>query len=424
MRRAILLFVAASLVAGPIMLISSTATAFQITQRSVTISSAQAGQTANYVFSFVPAQTTQIQSITFQTCTTPLGACTAPSGVNIGGGTVSTGGFQGATSFIKDTTTNTASGNCANADVLCIVRSATDTTAQTLTTHTVTDTGAVNQNATNCSAAPNCTFFVRITTYSGIAFTTPVDAGVVASSTTQLFTVNAAIQEVLSFCIGSTTIDDVTTTPPTCSTISGTSLNLGTLDSGHVNISPVTAINHGDGNNALAELSTNAFNGTTVAYDAIQQSGTNHKGTLRVLGATCATPGVLNTDQCVNAAGGTRTTLTAATESFGMTIAGVNCQLTLGYTCSYTGNTYNLRKASNYDGTGVATTYLTEADQITGTTAGGYAWDESGAATTIASSSTVVDKEALIIKFAATPTIVTPTGSYQAQADYVATPTY
>src|SRR6185312_509577 len=134
----------------------------------------------------------------------------------------------------------------------------------------------------------NCTFFIRITTFSDAAFSTQVDAGVVASSTTQLFTVNAAIQEVLSFCIGSTTIDDAdTTTPATCGTITGTSLDLGVLDSSHVNISPVTAINHGDGNNAMAELSTNAFNGTTVAYHAVQQTGTNHQGTLRVVGANC-----------------------------------------------------------------------------------------------------------------------------------------
>ncbi|HEX4774689.1 MAG TPA: hypothetical protein VH234_04180 [Candidatus Saccharimonadales bacterium] len=422
MQRVLLLLMATFMTVGPIMLLNATATAQQITNRSVVISTAQAGATANYSFTFTPAQTTQVQSLTIQTCTTPLGACTAPSGINLSGGTISQSGWQGATSFTKNTTTNTATGNCVNVDVLCLTRS--DTTTQTTTAHAITDTGVVNQDNTNCSAAANCTFFERITTYSSTTFTTQVDAGVVASSTTQLFTVNAAIQEVLSFCIGSTTIDDAdTTTPPTCSTISGTSLNLGVLDSGHVNISPVPAIDKGDGNNGLAELSTNAFNGTTVAYDAVQQSGTNHKGTLRVAGATC-NAGNVNTDQCINAIGATRSTLTAATEAFGMTIAGVNCKNTAGYTCTYAGNTYNLRKASNYDGTGVATTYLADAGQITGTTAGGYAWDESGTAETIASSATVVDKEALILKFAATPTIVTPTGSYTAQADFVATPTY
>src|SRR6185312_3588569 len=105
--------------------------------------------------------------------------------------------------------------------------------------------------------------------------------------------------------------------------------------------------NQGDGNNALAELSTNAVNGTAISYDAIQQSGTNHQGTLRVSGASCNVSNV-NTDQCINAIGTTRSTITHAVEAFGMTIAGVNCLNTLGYTCSYSGNTYNLRKAANY----------------------------------------------------------------------------
>ncbi|HEX4774398.1 MAG TPA: hypothetical protein VH234_02690 [Candidatus Saccharimonadales bacterium] len=411
---ALVLFVAF----GPLMLLNMTATADQISNRSLNILSAQASATTTYTFKFTPAQTNQIQSVMLQACTTPLGSCTAPSGLNLSGGTVSQSGFQGATNFTKDTSTS----GCTTVGVLCVTRS--NTTAQTLVAHTLTDTGAVNQDGTNCSAAANCTFFVRITTFSDAAYTTKIDSGTVASSTTQAFTVNAAIQEVLSFCIGATTIDDAdTTTPPLCSAISGTALALGVLDSAHVNVSPVSALNQGDGNNAIAELSTNAVNGTAISYDAIQQSGTNHRGTLRVVGAVCNI-GNVNTDQCINAIGTTRSTITAATEAFGMTIAGVNCKNTLGYSCSYAGNTYNLRKAANYDGTGVATTYLADAGQVSGTTSGGYAWDESGTSQTIASASTVVDNEALIIKFAATPTIVTPTGSYTAQADYVATPTY
>src|SRR6185312_2312853 len=101
--------------------------------------------------------------------------------------------------------------------------------------------------ATNCSGAANCTFFVRITTFSDTAYATKIDAGTVASSTTQAFTVNAAIQEVLSFCIGATAIDDAdTTTPPLCSSITGTSLSLGVLDATHVNVSPVLSANQGD----------------------------------------------------------------------------------------------------------------------------------------------------------------------------------
>jgi hypothetical protein len=395
------------------------AAAATITNRNITMSTAVVSATANYTFNFTPAGTSQIQSIFFQACTTPVNSCTAPSGINLSGGTVSQSGFQGATSFTKDTSTSSPA--CNVTTNLCVKR--TDTTAQTVTAHSITDTGATNPNGTSCSTA-NCTFFVRITTYSDNAFTTAVDSGAVAGSTTQTLTVNATIQESLIFCIGATTIDDSnTSTPPACTGVSGTSVSLGPLSSSNVSVTPVSAANGGDANNGIAELSTNATNGATVVYNAIQQSGTNHLGTLRVAGASCNS-GTINTDQCVNAIGTTKSTLTAGTEAFGMTVAGINCKATTAYTCSYTGNTYNLRKDTNYDGSGSATGYVSDTGLVGGTTSGSYAWDESGSPATVASSSTVLDKEALILKFAASPTVVTPTGTYTAKADFVATPTY
>lgn len=420
MNRVILLALATATAVAPVMILNQTATAAQVTARSVTLSSAQAGGTTNMTFAFTPTVTTQIQSIKFNSCTTALGTCTAPTAINLSGGTITQGGtWGGATSFTKDT----ATAGCTTVDTLCVKR--TDTTVQTLVNHTIIDTGATNQNATNCAAAANCTFFIRMVTYSDNAYTTSVDSGTMAGATTQLFTVNAAIQEVLSFCVGATTVNDSnTTTPPLCASVSGVSLNLGTLSSSLVNVSPVVSggTTNGDGNNGIAELSTNATGGATVAYDAIQQSGTNHNGTLKVSGATCNV-GTINTDQCINAIGTTKSTLAPGTEAYGMTIAAVNCQATTAYTCSFTGGTYNLTRNTNYNGTG-ANTYPTDTSTVAGTTNASYAWDETGTTQTIASSTTVVDKEALILKFAATPNIVTPTGSYTAKADFVATPTF
>ena len=86
--------------------------------------------------------------------------------------------------------------------------------------------------------------------------------------------------------------------------------------------------------------------------------------------------------------------------------------------CLFTGGTYNLVRDTNYDGTGGNTYGDTQ----------GYAWQVSGAVTTLASStgSTVkaVDDEALILKFAATPNITTPFGSYTVTSTYIATGTY
>jgi hypothetical protein len=174
---------------------------------------------------------------------------------------------------------------------------------------------------------------------------------------------------------------------------------------------------------------SNAGNGVVIEYDAIQQSGTNHRGTLRISGSTC-NAGTVSFDSCINAAGTTQTVFSAGTEKFGMTVAGVNSGSSGSYTCSYgdaaisiaAGNTCNLKPQTNYLGGGAS-----GSTETFGTT-NGFAWDETGAATPIASSasSTVkqVDDEALILAFAATPAIATQFGPYQAQTDFIAVPTY
>ncbi len=339
-------------------------------------------------------------------------------------GTITQGGtWGGATSFTKDTTT----AGCTTVDVLCVKR--TDTTAQTLVAHSIIDTGATNQNATNCSSAANCTFFVRMTTYSDNAYTTVVDTGTMAGATTQLFTVNAAIQEQLTFCIGNTAVNSVPAAIPLCSAISGSSLNLGTLNAGNISVSPVPAATYGgDANNGLAELSTNAVNGTTVAYDASQQSGTGvgTLGTLRVSGAACTAGS--DSDQCINAIGVTKAQLTTGTEAFGMAIGGIDCSNVSAYTCTFSSGTFNLVPTANYNCNGIvggsADTYDPDSGVITGTSSCYYAWDATGTSETIASSSVPVGNEALILKFAATPELTTPQGTYTAKADFVATPTF
>jgi hypothetical protein len=189
-------------------------------------------------------------------------------------------------------------------------------------------------------------------------------------------------------------------------------------------------------------IRSNAGNGTVIAYDAIQAAtGTNHLGTLRISGATCNTTGDPGadgngntfTDPCINAAGA-QGLLAAGTEEFGMTIAGINYSNTTSYTCQYTtspagGDTCNMKPLAGYIGKGGSGTEdFCAVDCNTADSGNGFAWDESGAAVNIASSasSTVkqVDDEALILKFAATPSITTPFGPYAVQTDFIAVPTY
>jgi len=414
---------------APIWLTPSASALGQITTRSLTLSSGVPSATnVTYTFSFTVASTSQVQGMKFIACTTavgtyPGGTCTAPTGMTGAGNGFSNAafssqsGWQGATNFAVD---STGANDCTPAaNVLCANR--TDTTSQTVTSRTIAFNTIKNPSSTNTA------FYVGMYTYTTVNYTvgSRVDFGATASAVVQTLTTNAAVAEVLNFCVGATTVDDTTTNPGNdCTAISGTSINIGTLDTSAVNISPV-ATNGGDNQNGLAMVRSNAGNGVVVAYDAIQQSGTNHRGTLRISGATCNPVSNNFTDDCINAAGTTQTPFTAGTEMFGMTIAGINSGSTTSYTCTYgtpPGNTCNLKPLSNYLGAGASGS--TEAYG----TSNGFAWDESGSAVNIASSasSTVkqVDDESLILKFAATPSITTPFGPYAAQTDFIAVPTY
>jgi hypothetical protein len=409
----------------------------QITSRSLTISSGVPAKTnVTYTFTFTVPSTTQVESLKFIACTNAVstypnngGSCTAPTGLSFSSATFgSQSGWQGATNFAVD---GTGANDCSPAaNILCANR--TDTTSQTATSRTIAFSTITNPST------PNTSFYVGIHTYSDIAYTgaNRVDFGATASAVVQTLTTNAAVAEVLNFCVGATTIDDTTTNVANdCSALSGTSINIGTLDTSTVNISPVT-INGGDSQNGVAMVRSNAGNGTVIAYDAIQQSGSNHQGTLRISGATCSAasgPGTGSppaasgpfTDGCIDAAGGTQNAFTPGSEEFGMTIAGINSGSTTSYACTYgspPGNTCNMRPLSNYLGAGTS-----GSSEAYGTT-NGFAWDESGTAINIASSasSTVkqVDDEALVLKYAATPSITTPFGPYAAQTDFIAVPTY
>jgi len=442
--RLYLVAIAAVLIAAgamPVFLSGHAAAYGQILNRSLNISSGVPGNTnVTYTFTFTlhdytadtpPGSMSAVQSLKFVACTTAVGAypggtCTAPTGMDFTSGPAAFGsqtGWQGATNFAVDAVG--VAGKCVPAaNVLCAKR--TDVTAQTATSRTISFTTVKNPTTANSA------FYIGIYTFSDAGYATNVDFGATASAVVQTLTTNAAVAEVLQFCVGSTTVNDVDSSNPAnliandCSGVSGTSVDIGTLDTSAINISPVST-NGGDNKNGVAMVRSNAGNGVVVAYDAIQQSGTNHLGTLRISGSSCD-PGNTLTDSCINAAGA-QTVFTPGTESFGMTVAGINSNGTTSYACQYgdtaqslaAGNTCHMEPASGY--VGQTTTGLDDFG-----TGNGFAWVENGTATNIASSaaSTVkqVDDEALILKFAATPSITTPFGRYAAQTDFIAVPTY
>ena len=392
--------VIAALMAGilnPLFNSGQTAYAAQLTTRSVAISTSKTSATATYIISFTTPATTNIGSIIIQACTTPLSTCTAPTGMTMNAGTTGTWTGTSATNFTRTASTT---GTCTvGANQWCGTRTAASETAGA---KTLTLAGLTNPSTLG-------SFYLRITTLSDAAYATAVDNGVVASSTANQLTVSARIQEILTFCVGTTAVNDATTTPGVdCSAISGTAIDIGVLDSGSINLSPVNT-NGGSNTNGIAMVRTNAQNGVTISYFAEQDTSS---GAFKVAGQSCS--GTVTTDQCINSQGATQGTFTAGTEKFGMTIAAVNCVSTTSYTCAFTSGTYKLVRDTDYDGTG-GNTY--------GTTQG-YAWLDNGTSTVIASSSTVVDDEALILRFAATPSITTPTGAYTVTSTYVATATF
>ena len=382
---------------APLFLLTSNTSAAVLSARSLTLGTSKPTATNTWTYGFTTPATTNIGSLMFQACTTPLGTCSSPgSGLNMNVGATTLGtGWTSATAFTR----GSGSGSCtAAANVMCTTRTAASETAGARTL-----TASLQVNPTTVGS-----YFVRITTFSDNGYTTVVDTGVVAFSITEQLTINARIQEVLNFCVGTTAVDDATTSPASdCTGISGTTVDIGVLDSGAINVTPI-ATNGGSNSNGIAMLRTNAQTGVVVQYFSEQDTSS---GQLKVVGAACS--GSSNTDQCINDSA-TQATFSAGTEAFGMTIAAVNCVSTTSYTCLFTSGTYRLSRDSNYDGTGGNSYGATQ----------GYAWNDTATPVTIASSSTVVDDEALILKFAATPSITTPTGAYTVVSTYIATATY
>jgi len=353
----------------PALLKTGTVSAAQLTSRSVAISTSKPSATATYDYSFTLPTTGNVGSVSFQACTTPLGTCTSPGGtINMNAGTITTASWS-SNNFSRDTAGTGASGNCqsnsgSNVNYLCIKR--TTPASETAGARTVSAPSQVNPTTVG-------SYYIRITTYSDSAWVTAVDSGVVAYSIANQLTINARIQEILNFCVGTTTTDDATSNPGNdCTAISGTTVDLGTLDSSTVNATPIST-NGGSGTNGIAMVRSNGQTGVVISYFTEQNSSS---GQLKVAGATCS--GTSTTDQCINnaAAAGAQAAISAGTEAFGMTIAGVNCGSTTSYTCTFASGTYNLARTSNYDGTG-ANTYGVS---------GGYAWDSTGSAVTLATS--------------------------------------
>ncbi len=410
---------------APVLITGSASAAPTLLSRNLTSTSARPSQTTQLEWTFnTTADTANADYIEIQFCDTPLTTCTTVNTPTIALSPTAT--LSGPwTSTGGTTTRENGLGGGSNNQIQFDKTTADDATSKTALKITLGASDIVN------NTTPNKSYYTRMRIYSDTGTTLKWE-GVFAQSTSQTLTVNARVQERLDFCVASTTVNTDTTTPGAdCAavTLAGTSsVDIGNIDSSATNVSPVSTTNGGSNTNAIAMIRTNAFNGASIAYHSLSETSS---GSLKVPGATCTASPVSTstTDQCFNTSASQGAfTVGISGEKFGMTIAGINGGSTSAYTCASGGSGCNMVRDGVYDGNGTGT-FVTDSDQVGGTTNGGYAWDANPANTTTIATSTgsavkVVDDEALILKFAALSGITTPTGAYTVQADFIATTTF
>lgn len=192
----------------------NTASASQITNRSVKIGSSEADlSSTTYDFLFTLPSTSAVKSVSFAACLSASGACNPVPG------------FDASSSTLTSQPTNlgSASGWTSNGIVgaLRISNSGNSISPTPATPTSVMFSGVHNPSA------ENSTFFIRITTFSDDNYINAIDTGVVATSTAGQVLVLVNIDEQLTFTLASSTVN--LTTPTVASTGHGTtSMTLST----------------------------------------------------------------------------------------------------------------------------------------------------------------------------------------------------
>lgn len=434
---------------APVFLLDDQTGAASIDSRKVTISTSQSAASAvQYDFEFDWANSTAVRGVIFQFCNAPLGTCNLPNAMDVSNDLVTLDGdtgFPGGSNTFTEVSANTGecndTGSAATVTMYCVTSASA--TAATGTNATV-DLGAIINPAlgggVTCTSNVFCTVYVRVSLYPNATFTgsSSTNNGVVAAGITQRLTVNGRVQERLDFCVSA--IDDGgagdTTLPvassDSCATIgqTTTTVDIGVIDDSEVQMAPVdtTATNGANDDYGIAMVKTNASGGVAVTFFAEPDSGgTEETRSFRVDNATCTAgqPGSPSfVDQCF------RSALSAGT---GQTIAAVGDEWFGVYVpCVDQGDgtrstTTGLTVDADFNGFDDTTTRVVDCENADQTDNGGLpniGWNSSATATTLASSTGVVDDEVIKLSFAAQAASTTPTGFYTVVSTYIATPTF
>lgn len=240
------------------LLIPLSATASQITSRSLTLGTSQGATSTSHNFEFTLPSSTTVKSIAFLYCTTPSGSCVTPTGL-----TTTTAALNGAPANLGGAGSWTVGGTPTNGLVQI---------ANSSNTGSPTANATVNFNTiTNPTLSGNSTvFYVRITSYSDASWTTPVDSGDVAGSVTNQIQVTASVDESLSFCAFQT--------GSTCAGGTGATVALGTLSSSAATTGTSKMV-----------AGTNASSGYAIQYTGATLTGPSTITATGTTGATSST---------------------------------------------------------------------------------------------------------------------------------------
>lgn len=236
------------LLAALLLVFASTASLFnpgsaqaagQLTSRKVTLGSSAGNTATTWAFTFTQTEATALNGITFQVCTTASGGCSAPGSWTNAGSAFTSLTYNGSNQ------TGWALDNAAG-----YLRIKNNTSVAAVSSPVVASFSSVTNPATT-----NAAFYVRVLTFSGDDYTSQVDNGVVAASTSQQLSLTATVDETLTFCTGTSGI-----TNSSCAGATGSAVAFGTLSASSTN----TGISQfGVGTNALTGYAV-TVNGTTL----------------------------------------------------------------------------------------------------------------------------------------------------------------
>lgn len=370
----------------PAVMLGGSAKAGQMTERSIMMSNSKLSASSSYTVSFKPTLTTTIKRIVVDFCegSPIIGAdCTNEMEDMV----VPTTGTISVLLNGAAGTNFTVSGTDGTTDEVIL----SSATGRTITTAASDVVSFVIPGITNESANAG-SFYARLVTYDAdnTAYADNsvgayIDAGGVALSTTEDITINARVQEQLTFCAGATVLY---TGISNCSTgWNGQTIDLGVLTSGSTATTPVSTATDGNTYEGAFFVTTNAYYGVKVYY-----SSPNSLKAGVVSEANCEAGTTTSTDQCINSVGTAAAFPAVGTERFGMSVT-------------------NFNDNDNPDGEGTIS--------ASNSYGGSYAWNTTSQVE-IASTTGVISQEVAQLTFKANAAATTPSGYYSTSANFVA----